>query len=177
MSKEFIVQCEEDGTVIGPIDRKTAHSTGIKHIICHQVVIGMVYCKTSKRWCLQKKLSKSINVEIWDTSIGGHCCYLDGFKLLSPEKNMRKEAEEELGLTKYNLIPVDGELIKTEYSNEYMFFYVIQVDDENVTHPDGEVLAHLWIDDKDIENFFSTNRISHVLKLAYKKCKAKIFSE
>lgn len=176
---EFIVQCEEDGTVIGPIDRKTAHKDGIRNIVCHQVVIGMVYCTTTKKWCLQKKFSKTIKQEIWDTSVGGHCCYSAGFKLLSPVENMIKEAAEELGLGvvindkihEYNLVFVGGELVKPEYSNEFMFFYVLEVADEHIEHPDGEVLEHQWVEEKDMELFFKSHKISHVLELAYSKVK------
>jgi len=174
MSREFLIQCEEDGTVIGPIDRKTAHRKDIAPLLCHAVVWVMVYCKTTKRWCIQKKLSKSIQVEIWDTSVGGHCCYGENFTYLSPDENLHKEAEEELGLTKFTKILAGSENIKTSFCNEFVYFYLLITDTESVKYTDGEVLEHKWILDNEFEDFCKNNRIAHSLKITYAICKSKI---
>ncbi len=176
MQREFIINCDEDGTLIGPLDRKIAHRKDIAPLLCHKVVWAMLYCKNTKRWCLQKKLSKSINVEIWDTSIGGHCCYAENFKYMTPEENMRKEAYEELGLKDYELILVDKQNVKTSYSNEFVYFYLLITENENVVYTDGEVLEHKWIKDNEFEKFCVNNRISHALEMTYFKCKSKIDS-
>ncbi len=176
MTREFILNCDEDGTDIGPIERKIAHRVDIAPLLCHKVVWAMLYCKSTLRWCIQKKLSKSINAEIWDTSVGGHCCYGVNFKYLSPEENMHKEAYEELGLTTYELILVDKFNVKTDYCNEFVYFYLLITDTEDVAYNDGEVLEHRWITDAEFESFCINNKISHALEMTYSKCKSKIFS-
>lgn len=80
---------DDDSTVIGPVPRRLVHGNpGLVHRSVHVLVIG------SRGLLLQKRsLSKDTQPGKWDTSVGGHVGYGQGY-----EEAARREAAEELGI-------------------------------------------------------------------------------
>ena len=173
---EFIIQCDELGNTIGPIERKTAHLPGVREVVCHKVVWAMVYCEPTKRWCIQQKISKTLLRKVWDTSVGGHCAYEikgDRFIETSFLENLKKEAKEELGITKGNFKIISEEHMKFNQLNEFVGFGLIIVQDEKVIPEDGEVIDYKWLTTKELDEFLNngSKEFVKVLEITYNKCK------
>lgn len=89
MKKELFPLCDDDGNVIGTIERKQAHSTGAWHKSVH------VYIVNNKNEILMQLRSsnKDIAPNVWDISVGGH--------VDAGEESIvtaQRETEEELGI-------------------------------------------------------------------------------
>jgi len=102
--KEEIIECKEDGTIIGPIDKLYAHSKEIRPIKTHYSTWAMIYNPVLKKYGLQLKRIKSYDGfkdSKWDMGVAGHNCYIEkeGKKIpLLFDENLVKETDEEIGL-------------------------------------------------------------------------------
>lgn len=63
---EYIVHCEKDGTVIGPLSKKHAHTEAVRKQLTHYSTWSMVYNPATKQYGVQLK-----NPEKHDKYSGG----------------------------------------------------------------------------------------------------------
>ncbi|MDE7411509.1 MAG: NUDIX domain-containing protein [Paramuribaculum sp.] len=95
---EILPIVNPDGIVIGNATRSQCHSGSMTlHPVVHLHVV-----KSDGSILLQKRsMTKIIQPGKWDTAVGGHIAYGE-----TPDEALRREAEEEIGLTPNDIISV-----------------------------------------------------------------------
>ncbi|MFP4402196.1 MAG: NUDIX domain-containing protein [Candidatus Nanoarchaeia archaeon] len=138
----------------------------------------MLYCKKTHKWGVQKKFSKTINKEIWDCSIGGHCVYtkqVDSKYNSEFEETLVKESYEELGLdikisknfeNKTGYI-FKNYLYKNHFNNEYLGIGIIFTNSETISPIDGEVVDFKWLSLNELESLLKDRNVSDTLKTIF----------
>ena len=125
-----MIECDEYGKIIGPIEKEYAHSEGQRQQLTHYATWSMVFI-TSGKYGIQLKNKEKHDQQSagkWDMGVAGHNCYIikNGvLKALSFKETLIKEAEEEIGLS---LTVVDSlgkflQLARSELKNPIAFFF------------------------------------------------------
>ncbi|MCX6558702.1 MAG: NUDIX domain-containing protein [Candidatus Aminicenantes bacterium] len=107
---------DNEGKVIGKAPRSVCHSRpGFLHPVVHLHVVN-----ARDQIFLQKRsLHKQIQPGKWDTAVGGHVTSGEGI-----EAALRREAEEELGLTEFKALPVARYLWESAVESELVYMFV-----------------------------------------------------
>lgn len=180
---EYIVHCDSKGNSIGPISKKHAHLPSVRPILTHYSTWSMVFHPESGKYGLQRKNPKKfdkMSAGKWDMGVAGHNCYVKNrgcFGPLSFEKNLIKEAEEEIGLNlkmfktrnafltaskrkNKNAIGFifDRFHYKTSENNEWVGLGFILVPTMNVVFNDNEVVEFKWFKPNQLKQFLAQNK-------------------
>lgn len=90
MTAEMLARCDENGNVIGSIERNEAHKTGCWHKSVHIYVVN-----DNKEVLLQlRSHNKDILPDMWDVSVGGH---VDAGE--NSRATAKRETKEEIGIS------------------------------------------------------------------------------
>lgn len=192
---EYIVHCEPNGVVIGPISKVHAHLDCVREKLTHFSTWSMVYNPIIKKYGIQLK-----NVKIhdkysggkWDMGVAGHNCYVkkkDDWNYLNFEDNLIKEAEEEIGL-KVKMYKNKNEFLKQSKNlknktigfiiekfhyeikpnNEYVGLGLILTTENKLNFTDNEVIDFKWMTSNELKKFMKTNNnYCHPLEVSFKK--------
>lgn len=129
--KELLPRVDEAGNVIGSVTRGEAHGgSHILHPVVHLHVFnskGDIYLQYRPHW-------KTVQPDKWDTACGGHIAYGE-----SVEDALRREVEEELGITDYVPVFLKEYIFESEVDREYVYAFSTVYDGE--IRPDGDELS------------------------------------
>ncbi|MDQ1351163.1 MAG: hypothetical protein QG657_1465 [Acidobacteriota bacterium] len=119
-NEEWFDIVDKEGNVINRAPRSLCHSgPGLLHPVVHIHIID-----DKDRIFLQKRaMTKQIQPGKWDTAVGGHL--ISGEKV---EDGLKREAKEELGITKFTVQPLFRYTWETEVESELVFMFVSRYD-------------------------------------------------
>lgn len=192
---EYLIQCDTDGKIIGPISKIHAHLPGPRQVLTHYSTWAMVFHPASGRYGIQFKNPKKpdrFGAGRWDTSVGGHNCYIkdkDGYKPMNFKETLIKETDEEIGLNvtvidsvqefvKFSKLPLPKPLAfifkkfhyKTEHNNEFIGLAFMAVPTMEVEFKDGEVVEFKWLTPQELTQFLKKEtNYCHPLLFAFEK--------
>ncbi len=192
---EYVVHCDEEGRIIGPISKVHAHWPGVREVLTHYTTWGMMFHPQLGKYGIQFKNPKkqdSFGAGKWDTSVGGHNCYAKYNGVYRPmdfKETLIKEADEEIGLNvkavdsvqefvKTSQQPLKNPLAfifeqfhyKTEHNNEFVGLAFILTPTTKVEFKDEEVLEFKWLTPKELDKYLKTEtNYCHPLLVAFKK--------
>ena len=120
--KELLPRVDEAGNVIGSVTRGEAHGgSHILHPVVHLHVFnsaGDIYLQYRPHW-------KTVQPDRWDTACGGHIAYGE-----SVEEALRREVQEELGITDYTPVFLRQYIFESEVDREYVHAFSTVYDGE-----------------------------------------------
>lgn len=118
--EEWFDLVDPEGNVRGRAPRSVCHSQkGLLHPVVHLHVLN-----AEGRLFLQKRSpEKQIQPGKWDTAVGGHVG--SGEKV---EAALKREAEEELGLSDFNAVPVGRYVWESDVESELVYMFVTRTD-------------------------------------------------
>lgn len=128
---ELLPIVDSNGNTIGKLTRGEAHS-GSK--ILHPVVHLHVFNKDGMLFLQQRPEWKDIQPGKWDTACGGHVAYGEDIPTA-----LRREVEEELGITDY--VPNFINKYVFESSRERELVHIFSTIYEGIVNPSTEELA------------------------------------
>ena len=192
---EYAVQCDEHGTIIGPISKIHAHLPGARQVLTHYSTWSMIFHMPSGRYGIQQKSPKkhdNHSAGKWDMGIAGHNCYIrkqDGYRPMSFSETLIKEAHEEIGLTlvmmhSLNAFKQRAQTILrkpigyifdqfhyiTKVNNEFVGLGFILTPTTNVSFLDNEVIDFKWLTPVQLKKFLRTEtNYCDPLPLVFKK--------
>jgi len=107
-----------EGNVIGRAPRSAVH--GNPELI-HPVVHLHIFNAAGELYLQKRAAGKDLLPNYWDTAVGGHIRSGE-----SVEQALRREAEEELGLTLVNFQPVFRYLHRNRYESELVHSFLVR---------------------------------------------------
>ena len=111
--KELFPIVDEDGKTIGSVTRGEAHS-GSR--VLHPVVHLHLFNSCGELYLQRRPMWKDIQPGRWDTSCGGHVSFGE-----TPEAALRREVEEELGVTAFVPVALGHYLYDSGRERELVF--------------------------------------------------------
>lgn len=179
---EYVVHCESDGAVIGPLSIMHAHLKGPRSVLTHYSTWSMIYHPFTGTYGIQQKSPKirdKLTQGKWDMGVAGHNCYVrrgNTFDFLDFEDNLAKESEEEIGI-KIKMFESLGEFkiaarnlgdqsiahifetfhYQTSHDNEWVGLGFIITPSTEVYFKDGEVTDFRWLTPTDLGEFLKNN--------------------
>lgn len=141
---DLVPLVDEDGHITGAATRRHCHDgSKLLHPVVHLHVFnsqGELYLQKRPEW-------KDIQPGKWDTSVGGHVDLGE-----SVEQALRREVEEELGMTDYEARRLTSYVFESKREKELVFVHTTTYDGE--VHPDEKELAggRFWSADEIKEN-------------------------
>lgn len=189
---EYIIHCESDGTIIGPISKIHAHLSGVKRTLTHYGTWGMVFHQVLGKYGIQLKNSAKYGVPKWDMGVGGHNPYIirnGQYEPLGFADNLIKEADEEIGLNLKICDRLEDFLVtsqklgqwavgfvfekfhyQTEFCDEFIGLGIILTPHTKVEFKDNEVIDFKWLTPNELEEFLNgNNQCCAPLILAFEK--------
>lgn len=180
---EYIIHCEENGKIIGPISKKHAHLPGVRSILCHYSTWSMIFNPITQKYGIQLKNPKKhdkLNAGKWDMGAARHNCYVkdkNSYKFLDFEENLVKETNEEIGL-KLKMFKSRKQFLnnakkmnknaigfifekfhyKTNDNNEWVGLGFILTTKTNLKFKDKEVVDFKWLSSSELKRFLKTNK-------------------
>lgn len=120
MNEEWLPVVDEEGNIRGKAPRPAVHN-GSK--ILHPVVHLHLVNSRNEIFLQKRKMDKLVQPGKWDTAVGGHISYGEDL-----ETSLRREAEEETGIT--DLIPqfLKKYTWESELEKELVFVFVAKYD-------------------------------------------------
>lgn len=112
---EYFPVVEPNGLVIGRSVRAYCHS-GAKPL--HPVVHIHIIDRYSRIYLQKRSMRKEIQPGKWDTAVGGHVSFGEGF-----HEAAFREASEELGLTEFNPIHIETYIFESEIEKEMVCIF------------------------------------------------------
>lgn len=192
---EYIVHCDDEGNIIGPISKIHAHLPGVRQTLVHYSTWSMIFHPSSGKYGLQLKNPKkqdSLTAGKWDMGVAGHNCYVkdkSGYRPLDFKETLIKEADEEIGIS-LNVVDSIEEFIavskikvkkpiaviferfqyKTEKNNEFVGLAFIITPTIEVKFKDSEVVNFQWLTPQQIKEFLKQkNTYCDTLPLVFEK--------
>lgn len=156
MSKEEqLPLVDENGKVIGVAPRSACHQgPGMMHPVVHLHVFnnkGQLYLQ-------KRREDKLVQPGKWDTAVGGHVSASDDI-----DTALKREAEEELGITGFKPQHFARYKWETEIETELIFMFVCKYDGKITIDPgelsDGKFWSVQEIEDNIDQNLFTPNFI------------------
>jgi len=99
---EYIVKCDSEGNVLGPLPKIEAHEDENRANITHFSTWSMVFNPKIGKYLLQRKNPKKLDKRSagkWDMGVAGHNNFIKtsvGEKPMSFNETLPKEADEEI---------------------------------------------------------------------------------
>lgn len=141
--QELLPIVDAEDNVVGSITRGEAHS-GSK--ILHPVVHLHVYNSEGMIYLQQRPMWKDIQPGKWDTACGGHVSYGEDIPMA-----LKREVEEELGITDYLPSFVDKYVFESNRERELVHIFTTIYDGE--IKPSQELDGgRFWLQDDIIAN-------------------------
>ena len=151
--KELFPVVDEEGRVIGSINRAQAHDgTKVLHPVVHLHVFnskGELYLQHRPKW-------KDIQPDKWDTATGGHVDYLEDV-----EHALHREVGEELGISDFFPVFLGKYIFEGKRERELVYVYKTVYDDK-ISPNSNELEGGRFFTPKEIvelmeKNFFTPN--------------------
>ncbi len=135
-SQEWFDVVDPEGRVIGQATRQACHSNrNLLHPVVHLHVLD-----GNHRLYLQKRSpAKEIQPDKWDTAVGGHIQRGE-----SVESALKREAEEELGLIRFPIIPLIRYVMTSPIESELVYVFKTHYHDEITVNPDEISEGRFW---------------------------------
>ena len=174
---EYVIHCEQNGTILGPLSKEHAHLEGVRPALTHYSTWAMIYNPLIKKYGIQlktpRKHDKFKNPK-WDMGVAGHNCYKkegNSWKPILFEENLVKETDEEIGLKlvvakslneflesskKLNgsiRFIFEQFLCQNSLNNEWVGAGFILTKETKLEFKDKEVIDFKWLTPKEIKEF------------------------
>ena len=160
MEEMIDVYNEKTGEKTGEIISKSlAHKNGIWHSSIHLLIVNNDRTKT----LMQKRCAeKDLYPNTWDIAVGGHISAGE-----TPEKTVKRELEEELGLDpndykiEYLTKTKESLLNNGVNSNEFVFVFIIynDININDITLQKEEVSEAKWLTKDELNNLISDKKV------------------
>lgn len=175
---EYIIHCDEEGKIIGPISTIHAHLPGVRSTLTHYSTWSMIFHAESGKYGIQLKNPKKhdeFGSGKWDMGAAGHNCYIkdkDGYRPMDFKETLIKEVDEEIGFDIDVIDSIDKFVklsktkikkpiaiifekfhCKTERNNEFVGLAFILTPTTNVNFKDDEVVDFKWLTSKEIKKY------------------------
>lgn len=116
MNDEILPIVDAGGRLIGQASRARLHSSpGLLHPVVHLHVVN----RTGQIFLQRRSLTKDSFPGYWDTAVGGHLALHE-----SVLAGLRREADEELGLTDFEPLSLGQRRIDTAFESELIYSFV-----------------------------------------------------
>jgi isopentenyldiphosphate isomerase len=115
---EMLWMVDSNNKVLGSIYRAIAHDK----LILHREIALLIY---DENYCVlfqKRSMNKRANPGMWSTSVAGHIRYDH-----EPLEELIREAEEEVGLTGFELRYQETILVDTEVERYFRYCFEVQV--------------------------------------------------
>lgn len=188
---EYIIHCESDGTIIGPLAKGYAHMPGVRETLTHYSTWSMIFHPKSGTYGIQQKNPAKHDMLTggkWDMGAAGHNvyeCIENNLQPLLFDGNLQKEVSEEIGM-EVTIVERIQELTflqdhalgiifeefhyKTDYNNEWVGLGFITTPTKETNFADGEVINFKWLTPEELSEFLSTDdNHCHALEVAFEK--------
>ncbi len=175
---EYLIHCDENGKIIGPISKIHAHLPGARPVLTHYSTWPMIFHPESGKYGIQLKNPKKydkFSAGKWDMGVAGHNCYIKeggGYRPMSFKETLIKEADEEIGIDIDVIDSVDefAKLAKTkikkpiaiifekfhyktERNNEFVGLAFILTPTKDLDFKDEEVVDFKWLAPEELERY------------------------
>ncbi len=133
---EWFDLVDEQGRIIGHAPRSLCHGNpGLLHAVVHLHALD-----SEGRLFLQLRSSdKDVQPGKWDTSVGGHIHRGETVKTA-----LKREAEEELGLTRFAIIPLARYVMRNDYESELVWVFRTVTQEEPTINPEEIADGRFW---------------------------------
>lgn len=180
---EYIIHCDENGRIIGPISKVHAHLPGVRQALTHYAAWSMIFHPRSGKYGIQLKNPKKhdeFGAGKWDMGAAGHNCYIkdkNGYRPLDFKETLIKEIDEEIGLdinvtdsveefVKLSRKKLDQPIAiiferfhyKTERNNEFVGLAFIVTPTTNLKFKDDEVVDFKWLTPQEIRKYLTEEK-------------------
>ena len=192
---EYIIHCDNDGKIIGPISKIHAHLPMVRQVLTHYSTWAMIFHAESGKYGIQLKNPKKLDqfgAGKWDVGVGGHNCYAqynNSYRPMNFKETLIKEADEEIGLNvtvidsvqdfvKLSQQPLHNPLTfifeqfhyKTEHNNEFIGLAFMVTPTTEVEFKDNEVVEFKWLTPQELSQYLKTEtNYCHPLLVAFEK--------
>lgn len=180
---EYIIHCDKDGKIIGPISKIHAHLPGARPTLTHYSTWSMIFHAESGKYGIQLKNPKKhdrFGAGKWDMGAAGHNCYVKdkkGYRPMGFKETLIKEVDEEIGLDIDVVDSVDTFVKKsktrikkpvavifekfhylTERNNEFVGLAFILTPTTKVHFQDDEVVDFKWLTPEEIKKYLKEEK-------------------
>ena len=158
--KELFPIVDEEGRVIGSIDRGHAHD-GTK--ILHPVVHLHLFNSHGDLYLQKRPIWTDIQPGKWDTATGGHVDYGEAVA-----DALRREVREELGVTDFEARYLTRYIFEGKRERELVYVYTTVYDGEVTPNP-KELAGGRFFSKEEIENHMGKDFFTPNFEDEYKK--------
>lgn len=158
--EEWFPVVDEKGKIIGKAPRSVCHS-GAK--LLHPVVHLHIINEKGEYFLQKRSMKKDLLPGLWDTAVGGHIGLNE-----EVEDALRREAREELGITKLNARLIDNYIWETAREKELVFSFLCTGHDKIHIANDEVDEGRFW-SKQEIENGIRQNLLTPNFIHEYKK--------
>lgn len=115
-NEEWIPVTDEEGNIKGKMPRSSCHDgSNILHPVVHLHLIN----SQNEIFLQKRKMDKLVQPGKWDTSVGGHISFGE-----SLETSLKREAQEEIGITDFEPQFVKKYIWESEIEKELVFVFI-----------------------------------------------------
>jgi len=175
---EYIIQCDKDGKIIGPISKIRAHLPGLRQALTHYSTWSMIFNPKLGKYGIQLKNPKKhdkFGAGKWDMGVAGHNSYKRNEGRYVPmnfSETLVKEAQEEIGLKVQVISSIDKFVklsktkltrpiaiifeqfhYKTDKNNEFVGLAFVLVPSIKLEFKDKEVVDFKWLTPRELTKF------------------------
>jgi isopentenyldiphosphate isomerase/intracellular septation protein A len=137
-TEEMLPVVDEQGKVTGQAVRSACHFSSSGKIL-HPVVHLHVFNSNGDIYLQHRALSKKVQPGMWDTSVGGHISYGEDL-----ETSLRREAQEEIGMSDFKAKFVQKYIWETEVEKELVYMFVCNANEQLKVNPEEISEGRFW---------------------------------
>lgn len=134
---ELFPVVDEHGNEIAIAHRSVCHDG--KSMLLHPVIHLHLFNDKGEIYLQKRAMTKDILPGRWDTSVGGHVCPGE-----SPDKALKREAEEELGLHIFEFRKTGEYIWESPREREYVYSFTGTSDETPLINPDEIDDGRYW---------------------------------